>query len=56
MTTSQLAMDGARKAITVQYKKNPCKHLIYTDFLMINLSLFIYSYFTSSKTARIDNQ
>ena len=31
--------------------KNPRKHLVYTDFIMIFLLLFIYSYFTSSKSA-----
>ncbi len=31
--------------------KNPRKHLVYTDFLMIFLSIFIVPYFTSSKSA-----
>ena len=31
--------------------KNPRKHLVYTDFLMIFLSIFIGLYFTSSKSA-----
>ena len=31
--------------------KNPRKHLVYTDFLVIFLSIFIGIYFTSSKSA-----
>ena len=31
--------------------KNPCKHLVYTDFLMVFLSIFIGLYLTSSKSA-----
>ena len=31
--------------------KNPRKHLVYTDFLMILLSIFTGLYFTSSKSA-----
>ena len=31
--------------------KNPRKHLVYTDFLMIFLSIFIGLYLTSSKSA-----
>ena len=31
--------------------KNPRKHLVYTDFLMVFLSIFIGLYLTSSKSA-----
>ena len=31
--------------------KNPRKHLVYTDFIVIFLLLFIYYHFTSSKSA-----
>ena len=31
--------------------KNPHKHLVYTDFLMVFLSIFIGLYLTSSKSA-----
>jgi hypothetical protein len=31
--------------------ENPRKHLVYTDFLMVFLSIFISLYFTSSKSA-----
>ena len=31
--------------------KNPRKHLVYTDFIVIFLLLFIYSHLTSSKSA-----
>lgn len=31
--------------------KNPHKHLVYTDFLVVFLLMFIVPYFTSSKSA-----
>ncbi len=31
--------------------KNPCKPSVYTDFLMVFLSIFIGLYLTSSKSA-----
>ena len=36
--------------------KNPRKHLVYTDFLMVFLSIFIGLYLTSSKIIWIENQ